>query len=335
MLRGGLRSCVVVALLLTMVSADSSSIGDPVREAVSNGTGSIDRSVAEALGCVDAVGGGSHGFVLRLGGRVDPGRASSQSLVLELGGWSSSSGSASGTRSSSSTAIASCSWKQRASTASHSCTFVRASSAASARSDILDLRSTFSASASSWRSACPWVRAIVSDVAWTVDQVTSETRPTCSRTIMASSIMRSTPTMSASTASFCARSTSSSFSSIVARSSVIFSMWPGLPTIASVTSGCLPVIRPNSRTALAESFVSFTHRPELPAVSEPVCRPAAPVPNAFLRRVSPSSFEGSPPPGEEVVDGCGFADDRQSVAVADQLDLIGHPPLLVRGRRSV
>jgi hypothetical protein len=43
------------------------------------------------------------------------------------------------------------------------------------------------AMASSWRIAYAWVLAIVIEVAWTVDHVTSETRPTCSRTVKASS----------------------------------------------------------------------------------------------------------------------------------------------------
>ena len=59
--------------------------------------------------------------------------------------------------------------------------------------------------------------AIVAGVACTFDHVTSSTRPPCSRMVMASSMTKSTPIMSASTASFWARSTSSTFSSIVAR----------------------------------------------------------------------------------------------------------------------
>lgn len=61
------------------------------------------------------------------------------------------------------------------------------------------------------------VRAMVIAVACTFDQVMSETRPTCSRTVIASSTSSSTPIMSARTVSFCARRTSSTFSSIVAR----------------------------------------------------------------------------------------------------------------------
>ena len=141
-------------------------------------------------------------------------------------------------------------------------------------------------------------------------------------------MIRSTPIMSASTASFWLRMMSSTFSLISCRYSTISSIccciacccimvdnptsaigplrstpgpcaiWihcfilPGSPIIAWLTPGVLVAMRPYFLTASADSAVSFTQRPEFAASSEPNRTAAPPVPRTGARRCRSRSFDG-------------------------------------------
>src|SRR3954469_5450633 len=70
-------------------------------------------------------------------------------------------------------------------------------------------------------------------------------------------------------------------------------MSPGCPTIAWLTPGVLVGVNPKSLTACADSSVSFTQRPELAAIAEPVCATEAPALKAAPRRGDPA-FDDRP-----------------------------------------
>ena len=133
-------------------------------------------------------------------------------------------------------------------------------------------------------------------------------------------MIKSTPIMSASTASFCPRRISSTFSLIswryptissicccIARCCIIVdsavrangplssadgacAIWshclmsPGSPIIAWLTPRVLVGINPYLLTASADSAVSFTQRPEFAARSAPTCAAAPAVPENDQRR---------------------------------------------------
>lgn len=148
---------------------------------------------------------------------------------------------------------------------------------------------------------------------------------------MASSSINSTPIMSASTASFCARSTSSTLASIFARYSVISSIcfcmayWAMMPPTPASIAGFVsiaPGFATNCRffancplaprvvactnwpperctrfalcAALADSSVSFIHRPALAETSDAVWSPAPPLATADGRRRRSSTCDGCP-----------------------------------------
>ena len=128
-----------------------------------------------------------------------------------------SSGAVSSTRSSSKIAMPSCSWKQRPSTASQSRVLASASVArlhkvGDRRLPLEPLRERVQLEQRVSLGVGDRSRA-----SWTLDQVTSLTRPTCSRIAIASSIWSPMPIIRARTVSFWARRTSSSLASMTAR----------------------------------------------------------------------------------------------------------------------